>query len=756
MRALSLAILATLAAASPANAAETLTVYTYESFTAEWGPGPQVEKAFEAECGCDLKFVSVADGVALLNRVKLEGQSTKADIVLGLDTNLTADAKASGLFAPAGVDQSALAVPGGWNDDVFVPFDYGYFAVVYDTEKVPAPPKSLAELVEGDPKIKIVIEDPRTSTPGLGLVLWVKAVYGDQAADAWAKLKQRVLTVTPGWSEAYGLFTKGEAQMVLSYTTSPAYHIIAEGYGALPGRCLLGRSLSSGRGGRDDGEWRQEPAVAEIPCLHDQPGIPGRHPRNQLDVPGHQDRQAAQPGIRPDGEAGQDADLHPGRGCAKQAGLGRRMAEGDERVARRAMSCAAIRDPRVKAGVAALAGIVILIGGAFVGLAVEGAADFARALSAFDAYYVRVAAFTLWQAVLSTLLSVVPAIVVARALSRHPAFPGRGLVLRLFALPLALPAIVAALGILALFGRAGYFAGLLSWLSGGDWPGIYGLSGILVAHVFFNLPLATRLFLEALGTVPTDQWRLASQLGMGVSPSFRLIEWPVLRAALPAVAGLVFMLCVTSFTIVLTLGGGPAATTLEVAIYQALRFDFDPARAVALTFGQIVLTIASIWLLSRLGADPARDANLGVAPPRRFVSVPAAERAINSAAILVAALFVDRPDRVDHRVRSGFRPACSGWPSLGSAGQPHQPWLCRDVGPDRRAVVACPGGDAARAGDHRGVAAAAHCSNTPPIPAPVSCWWCRRSSSAPAGSSLAGMSAMCSCSPRSWLSRSTR
>ena len=230
MRTLCLSIFGTLAAAVlPAKAAETLTVYTYESFTAEWGPGPQVEKAFEAECGCDLKFVSVADGVALLNRVKLEGQSTKADIVLGLDTNLTAAAKASGLFAPAGIDQSALTVPGNWSDDTFVPFDYGYFAIVYDTEKVTAPPKSLAELVDGDPNIKIAIEDPRTSTPGLGLVLWMKAVYGDHAADAWVKLRQRVLTVTPGWSEAYGLFTKGEAQMVLSYTTSPAYHIVAEG-----------------------------------------------------------------------------------------------------------------------------------------------------------------------------------------------------------------------------------------------------------------------------------------------------------------------------------------------------------------------------------------------------------------------------------------------------------------------------------------------------------------------------------------------
>lgn len=216
------------AAATPAAAQEKLTVYTYDSFTSEWGPGPQVEKAFEAECGCDLDFVSVADGVALLNRVKLEGNSTRADIVLGLDTNLTAEAKETGLFVPHGVDSGATKVPGGWADDVFLPYDYGYFAVVYDTQAVKRPPKSLKELVEGDAAQKIVIQDPRTSTPGLGLVLWVKSVYGDKAPEAWAKLRDRVLTVTPGWSEAYGLFTKGEAPMVLSYTTSPAYHMVAE------------------------------------------------------------------------------------------------------------------------------------------------------------------------------------------------------------------------------------------------------------------------------------------------------------------------------------------------------------------------------------------------------------------------------------------------------------------------------------------------------------------------------------------------
>lgn len=211
-----------------AAASDRLTVYTYESFTADWGPGPLVEKAFEAECNCDLEFVSVADGVALLSRLKLEGEGTSADIVLGLDTNLTAEARATGLFAPHGQETGDVDVPGGWQDDVFVPYDYGYFAVVYDTEKVETPPASLAELVDMQGDIKIAIQDPRTSTPGLGLVLWMRSVFGDGASDAWARLKDKVLTVTPGWSEAYGLFTNGEAEMVLSYTTSPAYHMIAE------------------------------------------------------------------------------------------------------------------------------------------------------------------------------------------------------------------------------------------------------------------------------------------------------------------------------------------------------------------------------------------------------------------------------------------------------------------------------------------------------------------------------------------------
>ncbi len=205
--------------------ADTLTVYTYDSFTSEWGPGPAVEAAFEAECGCDLEFVAVGDGAELLSRLKLEGARTNADVVLGIDTNLTAAAEATGLFAAHGVTGD-WALPVEWTDPTFVPYDWGYFAFVYDNTKVTNPPKSFAELA--DSELSIVIQDPRSSTPGLGLLLWVKSVYGDQAGEAWASLNDQVVTVTKGWSEAYGMFLEGEADMVLSYTTSPAYHLIAE------------------------------------------------------------------------------------------------------------------------------------------------------------------------------------------------------------------------------------------------------------------------------------------------------------------------------------------------------------------------------------------------------------------------------------------------------------------------------------------------------------------------------------------------
>lgn len=205
-----------------------LTVYTYDAFSADWGPGPAVKKAFEAQCGCELKFVALEDGVSLLNRVRMEGKNTKADVVLGLDNNLLQAAQQTGLFAKSDVNTRELQVPGGWKDTTFVPFDYGYFAFVYNKNTLKNPPTSLKELVESPEKWRVIYEDPRTSTPGLGLLLWMQKVYGDNAPEAWQKLAKKTVTVTKGWSEAYGLFLKGESDLVLSYTTSPAYHIIEE------------------------------------------------------------------------------------------------------------------------------------------------------------------------------------------------------------------------------------------------------------------------------------------------------------------------------------------------------------------------------------------------------------------------------------------------------------------------------------------------------------------------------------------------
>ncbi len=218
----------TMAGPALADSKDTLTVYTYDSFAADWGPGPAVKKAFEAECDCTLNLVALEDGVTILNRLRLEGKNSKADVILGLDTNLMAEAEKTGLLAKHKVDGKAITLPDEWSNDTFVPYDYGYFAFVYDKTKLQNPPKSLKELVEQRDDISVIYQDPRTSTPGQGLMLWMKSVYGDDVSDAWQQLAKKTVTVTKGWSEAYSMFLNGESDMVLSYTTSPAYHLIAE------------------------------------------------------------------------------------------------------------------------------------------------------------------------------------------------------------------------------------------------------------------------------------------------------------------------------------------------------------------------------------------------------------------------------------------------------------------------------------------------------------------------------------------------
>lgn len=289
------------------------------------------------------------------------------------------------------------------------------------------------------------------------------------------------------------------------------------------------------------------------------------------------------------------------------------------------------------AGSVGLGFITIVIVGAAIALVGRGGGD---AAGAFDAYLLQVVRFTIWQATLSSVLSVLVAVPLAIALSRLPDLPGHAFIVRLFGLPLALPAIVAVFGVLAVWGRNGWFADGLAAIGVDDAPSIYGLPGILIAHVFFNAPLAARLLLEQLDRIALEQWRTAQQLGMNGWAIWRYVEWPSLRVALPGIAGLVFMLCLTSFAIVLVLGGGPGATTLEVAIYQALRFDFDPGRAVALAAVQLALTLTILSLLSLSAFSLVQEPGLKTRRPDTMSSGP---KAVAVGFVVLATAFVALP-----------------------------------------------------------------------------------------------------------------
>ena len=210
--------------------AEKLTIYTYDSFVSEWGPGPIVEKIFEDKYEIDLQFIAVDSAATLLNKIILEGENTKADLVLGLDMNLFNAAEKSELFVSHNLKNinNKLTLPLNWESDIFVPYNYGYFAFVYNNKTLKNPPLSMEDLINKT-DARIVIQDPRTSTPGLGLLTWMKALYGDSAQNKWSQLNKKIISVTKGWTDAYyNFFMAGEADIVLSYSTSPAAHIMFE------------------------------------------------------------------------------------------------------------------------------------------------------------------------------------------------------------------------------------------------------------------------------------------------------------------------------------------------------------------------------------------------------------------------------------------------------------------------------------------------------------------------------------------------
>jgi len=218
---------APLAAAPMAEKEQGLVIYAYDSFVSEWGPAGKVIPGFEAQSGVKVTVISCGDAGQVLSRAILEKDNPKADLILGIDNNLLARALEEKILEPYLSPNLAL-VPRELQFDpshAVTPFDYGYFAVVYDSDRLAQPPLSLEDLAAPRFRGKLILQDPRTSSPGLGFLLWTIAVYGEDWPEYWRRLAPSILTITDGWDSAYGMFTAGEAPLVLSYTTSPAYHL---------------------------------------------------------------------------------------------------------------------------------------------------------------------------------------------------------------------------------------------------------------------------------------------------------------------------------------------------------------------------------------------------------------------------------------------------------------------------------------------------------------------------------------------------
>ena len=209
-------------------------IYTYDSFSGEWGAGPEIARLFEEKTGIKVTYADCGDSVQILSKAILEKNEPYADILLGLDNNLIQKVREADVLENYIPSNSSLVKNELWTelnasenkkDFILTPYDFSHFAMIWNsTSKIPAP-TSLEDMTKPIYKNSIILMDARTSTVGLGFETWVKAVYGDKADDYMNRLKPSILTVSPGWSAGYGMFTEGEAPLVISYTTSPAYHV---------------------------------------------------------------------------------------------------------------------------------------------------------------------------------------------------------------------------------------------------------------------------------------------------------------------------------------------------------------------------------------------------------------------------------------------------------------------------------------------------------------------------------------------------
>lgn len=217
-----------LGGSEPNGRSREVVVYAYDSFVSEWGPGPELKRLFEEQTDYSLTFVSCGDAAEVLSRAIRERKNPRADVLVGIDNTLLGEARDADIlisYRPADAGEripEGLALSDDW---LLTPYDWGVFSIIYDTESGIVPPASLEDLTADTYRGKVILMDPRMSTPGAGFLAWTIAVYGEGYGEYWKRLKPNILTLAPGWDAGYGLFVAGEAPLVISYTTSPAYHL---------------------------------------------------------------------------------------------------------------------------------------------------------------------------------------------------------------------------------------------------------------------------------------------------------------------------------------------------------------------------------------------------------------------------------------------------------------------------------------------------------------------------------------------------
>ncbi|HEX6311495.1 MAG TPA: iron ABC transporter permease [Acidimicrobiia bacterium] len=263
-----------------------------------------------------------------------------------------------------------------------------------------------------------------------------------------------------------------------------------------------------------------------------------------------------------------------------------------------------------------------------------------------------VAWFTLWQAAVSTLLTVVIALPGAYVLARYR-FRGRRILWAAITVPFVLPTVVVGSAFRSLFADGGPLGGL-----GID----QSITAILIAHVFFNYAVVARTVGGLWSHLDPRQEEAARVLGASRWQAFRSVTLPALRPAIAAAAAIVFLFTFTSFGVILILGG-PHYATLEVEIYRQTVSLLDLPLAAALTIVQLVAVGTLLLISSRLEGRNAGPLRLRAASevlrrPRGW-----AQRAFLGANLAVMALLLGVPIGV--LVERSFAVAAGGY-GLGS------------------------------------------------------------------------------------------